>query len=133
MIKTVKGQKPSRDRKLLPLEYRLHMLIVKTLLLLPSLKCALGRCVEDLGLTPPKKIKVIQCYCPEYHERWSCLLLSRKGDSFVLCTVCNIDFACAHGGGNDCKRHVESISHKDYESLKKSQPFLFKVSGSKAR
>ena len=29
---------------------------------------------------------------------------------------------CAHGGGNDCRRHVESICHKDYESLKKSQP-----------
>ena len=30
MIETVKGQKPSRDRKLHPLEYRLHMLSVKT-------------------------------------------------------------------------------------------------------
>ena len=83
------------------------------------------RCVEDSGLTPPKKIKVIQRYCPEYHERWSCLLHSRKGDSFVLCTVCNINFTCAHGGGNDCKRHVESISHKG-EPLKKSQPSCLK-------
>ena len=33
---------------------------------------------------------------------------------------------CTHGGGNDCKRHVESICHKDYESLKKSQPFCLK-------
>ena len=33
---------------------------------------------------------------------------------------------CAHGGGNDCRRHVESICHKDYESLKKSQPSRLK-------
>ena len=53
---------------------------------------------------PPKKIKAIQRYRPEYLERWSCLLHSRKGDSFV-----HIDFTCTHGGGNDCKRHVKSI------------------------
>ena len=41
---------------------------------------------------------------------------------------------CAHGGGNDCRRHVESIRHKDYESLNEEIPaILFKVSGSKVR
>ena len=45
-IETVKGPKPSHDRKLLPLEYRLRMLIVKTLFLPPSLKWALGRWVK---------------------------------------------------------------------------------------
>ena len=62
------------------------------------------RCVEDSGLTTPPKIKAIQRYRPEYLERWSCLLRSRKGDSFV-----HIDFTCTHGGGNNCKRHVKSI------------------------
>ena len=33
---------------------------------------------------------------------------------------------CTHGGGNDCKRHEESIRHKDHESLKKSQPSCLK-------
>ena len=85
-IKTVKGPKPSHDRKLLPLEYRLRMLIVKTPLLPPSLKCALGRWVKDVlkirdWLLP--EIKAIQRYRPEYHEKWSCLLHSQKGDSFV--------------------------------------------------
>ena len=47
-IETVEGPKPSHDRKLLPLEYWLRMLIVKTLLLLPSLKWALGRWVKDV-------------------------------------------------------------------------------------
>ena len=65
------------------------------------------RCVKDSGLTtplppaPPPQLfflKAIQRY-----ERWSCLLRSRKGDSFV-----HIDFICTHGG-NDCKRHVNSI------------------------
>ena len=81
------------------------------------------RCVEDSGLTnpppppPQKKIKAIQRYRPEYLERWSCLLRSRKGDSFI-----HIDFTCTHGGGNDCKRHMKSIlllslnahNHVDY-------------------
>ena len=74
------------------------------------------RCVEDSGLTPPKKIKAIQLYRPDYHERRSCLLRLRKGDSFVQHRLAHM-----YGGGNDCKRHVESICHKDYESLKKSQ------------
>ena len=38
----------------------------------------------------------------------------------------NINFTCAHGGGNDCKRHEKSSRHKDYESLKKSQPSCLK-------
>ena len=56
------------------------------------------------GIDYPPQIKAIQRYRPEYLERWSCLLHSRKSDSFVP-----IDFTCTHGGGNDCKRHVKSI------------------------
>ena len=63
------------------------------------------RCVEDSGFTTPpqKKLKKNNQAIQRY-ERWSCLLHSRKGDSFV-----HIDFTCTHGGGNDCKRHVKSI------------------------
>ena len=54
-------KKPSHDRKLLPLEYRLRMLIVKTLLLPPSLNCALGRWVKDVlknrDWLPPRKLR----------------------------------------------------------------------------
>ena len=84
------------------------MLIVKTLLLPPSLKWSLGRWVKLKDVLkiqewlPPQKIKAIQRYRPEYLERWSCLLRLRKGDSFI-------DFTYTHGGGNDCKRHVKSI------------------------
>ena len=35
------------------------------------------------GIDYPLKIKAIQRYRPEYIERWSCLLRSRKGDSFI--------------------------------------------------
>ena len=84
------------------------MLIVKTLLLPPALKWALGRWVKDVlkirDWLPPPKIKAIQRYRPEYLERWSCLLCSQKGDSFV-----HVDFTCTRGGGNNCKRHVKSI------------------------
>ena len=45
----------------------------------------------------------------------------------------NINFTCTHGGGNDCKRHMKSIRHKDYESFEEIPAVLFKVSGSKAR
>ena len=68
------------------------------------------RCVEDSGLTPPKKIKAIQS--------------PMRGVMFIVFAkrqfVC-LTSTCAHGGGNNCKRHVESIRHKDYESLRKSQ------------
>ena len=87
------------------------MLIVKTLLLPPSLKWALGRWVRDVlkirDLLPPppkNKNKNNNNQAIQRYERWSCLLHSRKGDLFV-----HIDFTCTHGGGNDCKRHVKSI------------------------
>ena len=54
----------------------------------------------------------------------------RGGHVYCVCKkairLFNIDFTYTHGGGNDCKRHVKSIRHKDYESLKKSQPSYLK-------
>ena len=104
------------------------MLIVKTLLLLPSLKCALGRCVEDLGLTTPPKLRrsnvITQCTMRGGHVYSVC--------EKAICTF-NIDFTCTHGGGNDCKTHVKSLCHKDYESFEEIPAVLFKVSGSKVR
>ena len=125
MIETVKGPKPSHDRKLLPLECQLGMLIVKTQLLPPSLKCALGRWVKDV-------LKIWDWLPPRKLRRSSVISQSTMRGGHVYCVrekaihSFNIDFTCAHGGGNDCKRHVESIRHKDYESLKKSQPSCLK-------
>ena len=42
---------------------------------------------------------------------------SKKGETYALCTVCNLDFAIAHGGRDDCRRHINSAKHKDYAKL----------------
>ncbi len=34
----------------------------------------------------------------------------KNNDSLARCTVCNSDFSIAHGGLNDCRRHVEVSS-----------------------
>ena len=31
----------------------------------------------------------------------------------MFCTTCKSDFSCKHGGRFDCKRHVDSKSHKE--------------------
>ena len=48
----------------------------------------------------------------------------------MRCTVCNTDFSCAHGGKNDCFRHMKSAKHEQFESangkLSTLQGFLTK-------
>ena len=41
-------------------------------------------------------------------DAYPCLVPSRKGSEFVLCTTCKSDFIVQHGGRFDRKRHVES-------------------------
>ena len=60
----------------------------------------------------PNQSQRKQCYLKSYTEKWSCLTSSSKGREFVYCTVCKVSFSCAHGGRNDCKKHVEGISHQ---------------------
>ena len=59
----------------------------------------------------------------------------RGGHVYCICEKAirsfNIDFTCAHGGGNDCKRHVKSIRHKDYESFEEIQPSCLNLLGAK--
>ncbi|XP_021346237.1 uncharacterized protein LOC110445779 [Mizuhopecten yessoensis] len=67
---------------------------------------------------PPNNKKVAtQRYRLSYTENWKCLQPSRKGDTFVHCTVCRSDFSCKHGGSFDCKRHVDTKMHKDLHML----------------
>ena len=61
---------------------------------------------EESTIVPKQKRK--QGYLAAYSQKWSCLTSSKKGPEFVHCTICNIPFSCAHGGGNDCKKHVKS-------------------------
>ena len=75
----------------------------------------------DIG-TPKKKHAKLntQKYKTSYGEYWPCLGPSYKGKTYVHCVTCNIDFLCAHGGKNDCKRHVDSQSHVNWRKIKAS-------------
>lgn len=78
---------------------------------------------EDSDHSPKKRKNPpnVQRYKDLYRELWPCLQPSKKGASFVHCSVCNVDFSCNHGGRNDCKRHIESKQHADYVALKAKQ------------
>ena len=60
-----------------------------------------------------------QQFLKAYNEKWKCLTHSTKGPSFVHCVLCKLDFSCAHGGRNDCERHVASKTHKKLEGASK--------------
>ena len=57
--------------------------------------------------------KTCQRYKHEYTELCYCLKPSTKGDTYV-----QTYFSCAHGGRFDCKRHIETKGHKDFDNLK---------------
>ena len=47
----------------------------------------------------------------------------KRGVHVVHCCVCDVDFSIAHGGRDDCRRHVASKKHKQYVELaRSSQP-----------
>ena len=35
----------------------------------------------------------------------------------AFCSACRIDFSVAHGGHDDCRRHVAIKRHQDYAKL----------------
>ena len=61
--------------------------------------------------------KACQRYKQEYSTFWKCLQASTEGETHARYVTCQIDFSCAHGGRFDCKRHIETKSHKDFEIL----------------
>lgn len=58
--------------------------------------------------------KVLQKYRDGYTKEWPCLVPSKISENHVFCEVCSCDFVVAHGGRDDCRRHVESKKHKDH-------------------
>lgn len=52
-----------------------------------------------------------QKYKAEYTTTWPFLNKSSVSENHIRCTYCNSDFSVAHGGRNDCVRHVEGPSH----------------------
>lgn len=74
--------------------------------------------VLDADRTPPKKAK--QTFKTAYSNEWTCLKPSLKGNFYVLCTMCNSNFSCHHGGKFDCQRHINSKGHQENEQIIKT-------------
>ncbi|KAJ8307462.1 hypothetical protein KUTeg_015546 [Tegillarca granosa] len=75
---------------------------------------------DDDEQTPKKRRQTNQKYKESYSNMWPCLTSSKRGECMVRCTVCSCDFSCGHGGKNDCKRHVDSKTHKELNTLVKT-------------
>ncbi|KAH3854901.1 hypothetical protein DPMN_097460 [Dreissena polymorpha] len=50
----------------------------------------------------------------KYQEKWTTefefVTKSSKGEEYMYCCVCNVDFSVASGGRNDVTRHVQRTS-----------------------
>ena len=80
--------------------------------------------------TPRKKARYEQSFKSTYSQIFGSYLgPSSKGSTYVHCSICNTDFSCAHAGRNDCKRHIESKSHKQWESLRKENKSIHDFGG----
>ena len=74
------------------------------------------------GLSLKKPLPVIrknpcQRYKHEYTELWNCLEPSTKVDKFEWCSTCQAVFSCAHSGRFNCKRHIKTKGHKDFDKF----------------
>ena len=68
---------------------------------------------SDSAAVQQKKGKIQQTNKTNYTETWPVLTASKKrGVQFVHCCVCDVDFSIAHGGRDDCRRHVASKKHQ---------------------
>lgn len=78
---------------------------------------------KDIGTTK----KPCQSYKESYKDVWRCLGPSKKGETYVHCIVCDIEFSCSHSGKSDCRRHVKSKSHIEMDLVKKQSKPLEEV------
>lgn len=65
-------------------------------------------------LEPPSKKKSSQKFKESYSEEFKCLKKSTLSENHARCDTCAKDFSIAHGGKDDCRRHVNSAKHKEY-------------------
>lgn len=56
----------------------------------------------------------------EYRQEFPTLSTSSRGPDFAHCTVCKSDFSVAHGGRNDCIKHVQRQAHQKAEECMKN-------------
>ena len=62
---------------------------------------------------PNTKGKNCQTFSDNYTKTWPCMLPSRKGIHYALCTICHCDISIKHSGQYDIKTHINSAKHKD--------------------
>lgn len=67
---------------------------------------------EESGLSDAKKLKIVQKFRHEYTVEWPSIIQSSKSTEYAFCTVCSRDFSIAHGGRNDCRKHIDTKLHK---------------------
>jgi hypothetical protein len=67
-----------------------------------------------------KKVAYKQQFRPTYNQKWPSLGSSQKGKHHAFCSVCKVDIAIAHGGADDCRRHVNCKKHKDLAEIGKT-------------
>ncbi len=61
----------------------------------------------------PKRTKTVdQRYKKDYSIKFPVIIASKLSDSHAFCTACCLDFSVAHGGVNDCTKHMASSGHK---------------------
>ncbi len=61
--------------------------------------------------------KKIQKYRVEYSNEFPELTKSKISDLYIYCMACRKDFTISHGGRDDCRRHVDSPTHKKNKEL----------------
>lgn len=70
------------------------------------------------------KRKHQQTFKEEYQLLWPVLKRSNVSNNHAHCMVCNMDFNIAHGGRDDCRRHVECVRHVEKAKISSSHQSL---------
>lgn len=86
----------------------------------------------DKGKSTEKRTKTVnQKFKKDYTVKYPVITVSRVSESHAFCSACRLDFSVAHGGMNDCTKHVGSVSHKQKASVAgQSQKITSFMSGS---
>ena len=70
------------------------------------------------------KTKNNQKFSDNYTDKWPCMVRSRKGVHYALCTICQSDVSVRHSGQYDLKVHIDAPKHKDNVSAKEATPSM---------
>lgn len=54
-----------------------------------------------------------QTFSEKYTQIWPCIVESRKGKHYALCSICHTDISVKHSGRYDIKTHISSGKHQE--------------------